>query len=148
MRRRGFLTVAAAIIFASLIMAGCVNGQSYEEEDGTAEVLFMVIALIFVTLLQLSIPLALAIFVKLNADSNGVDNGWLWAILTFFFGPIMFFVYFFVIRPRGSASHKPMKKTDMSKYMNVRVTPGFCPHCGFNAGRTSGKCPKCRTDLS
>jgi hypothetical protein len=125
-----------------------VNGQSAETESSSGGDLFFVMILLLSMVVPFGLMIGLAIWVKIDAEANGVENPWLWAILVFAIGWIMVVIYFLVIKPRSHSAPKPSKNTDMSKYQNVKVYPGFCPHCNFNAGKTSGKCPECGSDLS
>lgn len=146
--RRNILAITSALCMLLIFLLAGVNGQSVESETSNGGDLFLVMIMILSMIVPLGLMIGLAVWVKIDAEANGVDNPWLWAVLVLAVGWIMVVLYFLVIKPRSHGVVKPSKNTDMTKYQNVKVYPGFCPHCGFNAGMTSGKCPECTSDLS
>jgi hypothetical protein len=144
------------ILFSTSVI-GMADGQSEQEpasDDEDMGALLLIMLMVGIGIISLGIPLALAVWVRFDADRNGVENPLLWAILVWIFGlpGILFFcLYVIVIRKQGTRG-KPTKisKKEKQEEMDIiiKIKPGFCPHCRTYAGRTSGKCSNCDSDLS
>ncbi len=107
-----FITRAAAasatIAASSVALASTVFAQNYGYDytystgnsAAAASVGFGVIALYCcIACIPLIILVALAVFVYKDAEKYKVENGALWAVLTFFTGLVGLLIYFLAIRP-------------------------------------------------
>jgi Na+/proline symporter len=110
-----------SIVFAasSLLTSAVVLAESYDYEydwntsDDAAEGFlglgFGLLWLCFVCCLPIIISSVLAYIVYKDAKKNNVENGPLWAVLTFFFNLIGILVYFLAIRPEALKKSEGVK---------------------------------------
>lgn len=98
---------AVSAVAAYTLLATPAFAQSYYYDYPTtaaadATVGIGVMALyVCICCVALIVPLGLAIWVYKDAEKNHVENGILWAILTFFFTLIGLLVYLLAIRPEA-----------------------------------------------
>jgi hypothetical protein len=101
---------STTIAAMSLAFASTVSAQTYRYDytttaasDAAAGGIFAGFGLIWCCIMCVPfvILLGLAIFVYKDAEKNKVENGVLWAILTFFTGIIGLLIYLLAIKPEA-----------------------------------------------
>lgn len=125
MRKRSLKLVAAAVGSGAISMLATVTAYAqsyrydygYDDIDALAGAGFLGgfgIIWVCVCCIALIVPLVCAFVVYRDAEKNNVENGILWAVLSFLFPLIGLLIYFLAIKPEamkknGTAS-TPEKK--------------------------------------
>jgi len=149
-RNSGLLFVIASIL---VTLTTTLNALAQSTSDGSSSggsagaSIVCLLLQCFIPLVIWGIWIAVSVWVKNDAEAAGVDNPMLWAVLTFFFGIVVLIIYLVAIKP-NALKNKPQYSAPTGYMDESNKKPGSCIHCGYNAGTTVGRCPKCGSNLS
>ena len=96
--RKSLSWLLAFLVFGTLASIGLESGAfaapGAEDAAAGGMMAFGCICWVVIMLIAFAVPVGLAYFVYSDAQKNGVENGILWALITFITWPIGLLVYF------------------------------------------------------
>ena len=147
MRKLSGVFFVLITVFATTVLGLGAFAQTEEPEVDSELSMVCLFGYCAIGLISTIIWLLVSIWVKKDAEANNVDSPILWGVLVFFLGIIGLLIYLLAIKPKAVASRAKYERST-SGYGDSYVKPGTCPHCGYYAGTTAGRCPSCGGNLS
>lgn len=105
------LLFTSSLLLSNLLFVVTTYAQSSDSsaEDAIGGFIFLISCCIGIV--SFGVAAYVSYWIYQDANKKGVDNAMLWAILNFFFFPIIFIVYYLAIRPKQSTTNNEAIQT-------------------------------------